>query len=893
MSICGEDSEPAFQVYMNFLDLIEQINEHLLLITLHLLLITLGDSCSGSDEDLGLGCDRHLQMQQQLAPIWDAIDEEQWTYALQLIEKAQKRYRAPSKTMLGLQGLCLVKGRRVSEAIEVCETIRLLAPTSSDSYQTIHDIFRTSPSQGASEYLVATMETGFRETKSEVMGRLWFMEAVRTGQLQAQRKAAIELQKGFLARDYFYLVVISMFLLHQRSEGKDKQLLGMLMERMIQKAADNVSLEDSAADGSPSSGPRIDTPEEFYLFVDIMRTMGHSDTVLKALSGPHGKKFGMNHEFLLLKLELLVSVEGIRSNNIRQICRQSIEAGTDDWTVYKAYVDSIHLEDDALRTESSELLTSVAVSRSTRNSKLAKVYLAARQSTDEPGNLVAELTAYFEAFSDKLATYEDLAPFACSLKHEHQRSFMDAISSHKSATSIGDIIAVTNLTKIKILLASEPIAQTGQLNDQLQLLTTSLLTYSESLKLGGELKETDNQYGDDLLLIAAQQSANIASQGHLPGLRQVIVLLEYALTKSKHNFQFHLLLIKLYKRLGAWSLAQKHFSALSIKHIQRDTLSHVLLQSSTLEYISPLQVTTLKESQNIYFANQVETPDIICQAYEHRTYSKISEFLKYQERLAKSVWWIESNIGIWEIQILLDKFAWQTKIDTSVLNGPVYDNKSHDVLLDIQASANVAKPEQKQEKLISEDELVMLKRSMLRLQRMQAIVRNDKSLVTIPESEIPTTVDSTDEDKSHTLVDILFTAKFNQHNSNLETLPGLINSLHVSHTASTDFTITQLKENGTLANFLKTFAVLLPSLKSLKHLPPIVKSLSTLPTTLKSELEQLRRSLASTCSPIERDLLDLIHVDSDVREEWERKIRLSQSESVNCLLGVLKGISNL
>lgn len=174
-------------------------------------------------------------MQQHLDPILNAIDEEQFTYALQLIEKLQKRYRVPDLTLLSLQGLCFSRLGRQKDAIGICEKICGAHPEKKDTYQTINDILKMATDQESLRYLASSQEAGFRLLKSEVTGRMWFFAALKAKDWVAQRKAAVELQKGFVSREYFYYVLMSMLLLYRQTTG-DK-LLETLMYRMISTAS--------------------------------------------------------------------------------------------------------------------------------------------------------------------------------------------------------------------------------------------------------------------------------------------------------------------------------------------------------------------------------------------------------------------------------------------------------------------------------------------------------------------------------------------------------------------------------------------------------------------------------------------------------------------------------
>lgn len=67
-----------------------------------------------------------------------------------------------------------------------------------------------------------------------------------------------------------------------------------------------------------------------------------------------------------------------------------------------------------------------------------------------------------------------------------------------------------------------------------------------------------------------------------PASRQLLVeacaLLEQGLLRSGFNFQFRLLLVRLYHRLGACPRLLDHYDALDVKHVQHDSLSHLVLQ---------------------------------------------------------------------------------------------------------------------------------------------------------------------------------------------------------------------------------------------------------------------------------------------------------------------------
>ena len=75
--------------------------------------------------------------------------------------------------------------------------------------------------------------------------------------------------------------------------------------------------------------------------------------------------------------------------------------------------------------------------------------------------------------------------------------------------------------------------------------------------------------------------------GEFNALLRAVIVLEFLLSQSKHNYDALLILVRLYLFLGAASLAVKTYSVLSIKNIQHATLSWILFTriSTTHPYL--------------------------------------------------------------------------------------------------------------------------------------------------------------------------------------------------------------------------------------------------------------------------------------------------------------------
>lgn len=159
-----------------------------------------------------------------------------------------------------------------------------------------------------------------------------------------------------------------------------------------------------------------------------------------------------------------------------------------------------------------------------------------------------------------------------------------------------------------------------------------LHAYLDALKFGTELPDTELQPADDLAILMGQVFVNQwKTTGDTAHLFNVVTVLEYASSKSKHSYQIRLLLVRIYRLLGTYrfsgamscctrilivpasgapSLALEHYRAINIKQVQNDTLSHFILSRVSTFSLSSMGDLTYSseclESSQIYMANSQE-----------------------------------------------------------------------------------------------------------------------------------------------------------------------------------------------------------------------------------------------------------------------------------------------
>ncbi|KAJ1539937.1 N-alpha-acetyltransferase 25, NatB auxiliary subunit, partial [Cladochytrium tenue] len=120
-------------------------------------------------------------------------------------------------------------------------------------------------------------------------------------------------------------------------------------------------------------------------------------------------------------------------------------------------------------------------------------------------------------------------------------------------------------------------------------------------------------------------------------LLEAAALLESALGKSKYNYQMKFLLVKILHVFGAYHRIAEVVASLEIKNIMNDSVSYVF--SDDIEYVAPFDqaLATFLRGLTIYSSNTRETPEMIIQAFKFASFSKILDFLDFEERLERSL----------------------------------------------------------------------------------------------------------------------------------------------------------------------------------------------------------------------------------------------------------------
>ncbi|GAA5990947.1 hypothetical protein JCM5350_008289 [Sporobolomyces pararoseus] len=293
------------------------------------------------------------------------------------------------------------------------------------------------------------------------------------------------------------------------------------------------------------------------------------------------------------------------------------------------------------------------------------------RSWKEDESLQSLLLAYLEQFGGKMCCYDDLKPYLEVLKAEEAQVVLEKakeIASKKEKLSMDEARRSINALKIVRYLSSPQTAEeeASSANDYLQ-------RYFSNLTLGKDLPPTELQPADDFALLSAQALVSAYhSSNDRSYLEQAAALLDHALRSSKYKYQSRILLINIYRLLGASSLSLSHYRIFGVKNIQYDTLSHLILnRGSTFAIESGKEPGVHEEAvqtERWYKMGQNEAAQMCVQTFTLPNYGKVEDFAEFRLRLDNS---LEKSLSA--IEVL------RTRLLRGLLDTPQIDQAVKDV----------------------------------------------------------------------------------------------------------------------------------------------------------------------------------------------------------------------
>ncbi|KAH7922099.1 hypothetical protein BV22DRAFT_1037860 [Leucogyrophana mollusca] len=581
-------------------------------------------------------------LERQIRPIYDALDIGSNKSAIVTCNKLIKKY--PKNTLVkALKALALVRSQKVEESLAICDDV--LAAKSTDD-ATLSAMMHVLRGLGRHTDMVMMFEDAYKQQPhNEELGAQTFFANVRTGNWKAAQQIATRMHKQFQEDRYLYWSVTGAIL--QANDPVTPPNMRTLLYKLAHRLV------------TSSPTPSYLSADRFHLHLTILRELQLFDEANTLLESEIGRAICSTSLACDELRREIWQMRGLWKEEGEQAQAKITDKNDRNWLEFLSVLNGAFSPisrdsepSDEAKAECSENLTKTRAFLNNiaetygvkdRSGLLALLELEKRayahKLSPDQTEIYNLMVKYFGQFGDKACCYEDFRPYS-DLEGDilaQWTSFLD--SQTPSFASIGDLQRCINVRKLQRVNLPP-----SQLTPELEsgLAAQYIQEYLEGLPLGADLPATDLQPADDLVILAGHAFISLwtITQEAAP-LYNAAAVLEFALTKSQLSFQIRLLLVRIYRLLGAPSLALEHYRLINVKQVQNDTLSHfVLTRALTFSLAATGDLTypsECLESSQIYMNNSQETADFIVRAFTAEKYSQIPDFITFEDRLDNSL----------------------------------------------------------------------------------------------------------------------------------------------------------------------------------------------------------------------------------------------------------------
>lgn len=322
-----------------------------------------------------------------------------------------------------------------------------------------------------------------------------------------------------------------------------------------------------------------------------------------------------------------------------------------------------------------EFLNAVAKSRNAQLAHLDLIHWAVQSGNLTKDDLYSACQEYFERNKNKLHCFGDLQKYLSGLEKDDLSKFVEyTLKTHEIESDVRPDFTFKNCSLADSIQSTSPFKGVAVINalkldycfqmssDEASVTTEKTEDYiGRCLKAYRELRPEqkseesaiESQPSDDLCLLAAMSLMRCGHGGEeqIPdtALIRAAGILNRLLVDSPHNYQALLLLVRIYLRLGAGSLALKTFSKLSVKQFQYETVAHNLFtrlatvhphsapQIEGAEYKDFNPQIALMQGLNFYRNADITTVRNRSNGLDYGSYVNVEGTIDLQRRLKNSV----------------------------------------------------------------------------------------------------------------------------------------------------------------------------------------------------------------------------------------------------------------
>uniref|UniRef100_A0A6B2KXY2 Uncharacterized protein n=1 Tax=Arcella intermedia TaxID=1963864 RepID=A0A6B2KXY2_9EUKA len=517
----------------------------------------------------------------------------------------------------------LLSQNKVEEAKVAAQEVLAKKPTNDKVLSYLTTLLKR---MGQDQEVVNLYKHGWETNQKDAAASRWFGHElfaayVRQGDYVSQKKFAQELHKKFKEDKYMIwnLVVTTI----EARNSKDVVKAPMLL---------NIATKLFGSHFSKAQSPKA---QEILFYIDLLKHQNLIGDAIQILEGDVGKKACKIEQ---QRLETVANLYLQQANweKAGESFNYLLSNCGDDWNWFLGYIDAtLKLGDSKKQTPIMEQFINSLQQKYplSRGVQLALCELAKRENNEE--KLAKLLVNYFEVFGAKPCAYKDMRPYLAPLKHNSTKlleQFQSNITDKMEArVKCEKLITLESIKRSLIEKNAQTAIESAKHLFDLYLWSNSLPGESTRLK-------TDLGIGDNFANLAVHYLLDYWElTDSVTTLIEILVVLEYGILKSPSNHHFKVLLMRVYGYFGASQRVSEIWDSMDIRHVQVESVSHLVL-NDYLTFHSHNQSTKLiKELTKFHSDWEIKAPHSFLEAYEHESYTMITEFMEFNNRLTNSL----------------------------------------------------------------------------------------------------------------------------------------------------------------------------------------------------------------------------------------------------------------
>ncbi|KAI6005647.1 N-acetyltransferase B complex non catalytic subunit-domain-containing protein [Pisolithus albus] len=582
-----------------------------------------------------------VTLERQFRPIYESLDNGSNKSAILSCNKLLKKY--PSSLLAkALKALALVRLQKVEESLALCDEILSVKPLDEPTMSAMMHVLK---GLGRNVDLVTMCEEAYKlQPQNEEYGAQAFFANIRNGNWKSAQQISSKMHKQFQEDRYLYWSVISAIL--QANDPLTPANMRTVLYRLAHRLV------------ASSPTPSYLSADRFHMHLNILKELDLYDEANGLLESEVGKAICSTSLACSQTRRDIWRKRGLYKEEGKR-ARDRISEGDRNWLEFLSVLDATfppvassegEISEQCKQecreslVETGEFLEEIAQKDGFKNraAPLALTelkYRAYKLGLYESSALIESMADYLAQFGDKACCFEDLKAYLdpdIASSEQWETILANQNLSFETVAHLQRLINVRKLQRHGLSDASMTVeVETARAVNYLS-------EYMEGLSLGKNLPVTELQPCDDLALLSAHAFVNVWTlSGSEEALYNAVTVLEFGLTRSRMSFLMRIMLIRLYRILGAPSLALDHYRAMNVKRVQNDTLSHLVLTRAltfSLAATGDLTYPTeCLESSQIYLANAQETSGFVVRAFTAERYTQIPEFIEFEDRLENSL----------------------------------------------------------------------------------------------------------------------------------------------------------------------------------------------------------------------------------------------------------------